>query len=41
METVFDHNITKEERIAIFGSELATKDFYLPITGSGSRSSIG
>ena len=31
METVFDHNITKEERIAIFGSELATKDFYLSL----------
>ncbi len=31
METVFDHNITDEERIAIFGSELATKEFYMSL----------
>ncbi len=34
METVFDHNITEEERIAIFGSKLVTKDFYLSLGGS-------
>lgn len=34
METVFDHNITADERIALFGSELATKDFYLSLGGS-------